>query len=161
MIVYHGSDTPVETPIMMKSARMLDFGEGFYTTFNREQAIRWAERVAAKRESETRFITEFELDLQKAIQALRMIRFEKADEQWLDFVCQNRMGTVPAESYDMVIGPVADDAVYTTIILYEQRVLDKDETIRRLKIQEPFNQVLFHTEKSLMFCQYLRHYEIG
>lgn len=90
-----------------------------------------------------------------------MIRFENPDEKWLDFVCLNRTGKTPPGLYDIAIGPVADDTVYTTILLYEQGVLDKDDAIKRLKVQELFNQVLFHTEKSLLFCHYLRHYEIG
>lgn len=62
MTIYHGSTVPVEIPQILKSARMLDFGEGFYTIFNHEQAIRWSERVAAKRETNIRIITEYALD---------------------------------------------------------------------------------------------------
>jgi hypothetical protein len=36
MTVYHGSTVAVETPIILQSERKLDFGEGFYTTPNRE-----------------------------------------------------------------------------------------------------------------------------
>jgi len=40
MIVYHGSDIVVKQPKILQSERMLDFGEGFYTTTNKEQAVR-------------------------------------------------------------------------------------------------------------------------
>jgi hypothetical protein len=38
LTIYHGSIIPVEIPKILKSERMLDFGDGFYTTSNREQA---------------------------------------------------------------------------------------------------------------------------
>ncbi len=161
MIIYHGSTVPVEEPKILKSERMLDFGEGFYATFNYEQAVRWTERVAAKRETNLRVITEYEFDLQTAEKELTINRFEKAEDKWLDFISMNRSGRLPSEPYDIAIGPVADDIVYTTITLYEQGILDRDETIKRLKVQELFNQILFHTDKSLKFCQYIKHYKIG
>ncbi|MDR3289092.1 MAG: DUF3990 domain-containing protein [Peptococcaceae bacterium] len=161
MITYHGGAVPVEPPKIMPSERKLDFGEGFYTTYNREQAIRWSERVAARRKTGVRIVTEYEFDLETAEMELQIIRFDKPDEAWLDFVSANRNGRALTESYDIVIGPVADDAVYMTVLLYEQGVLDKDTAIRQLKVQELFSQVLFHTEKSLRFCRYIRHETIG
>jgi hypothetical protein len=37
-------------------------------------------------------------------------------------------------------------------ILQSNRLLDKEEALKRLKIEKLFNQILFHTEKSLKFC---------
>lgn len=48
MNVYHGSDVIVEKPQILQSNRLLDFGIGFYTTSNKEQAIRWAEKVSIR-----------------------------------------------------------------------------------------------------------------
>ena len=62
MIIYHGSTVPVEVPKIMNSERKLDFGEGFYATYNREQAVRWAMRVAIRRKSETQIVTEYNFD---------------------------------------------------------------------------------------------------
>jgi len=157
MIIYHGSIIPVETPKIMQSERKLDFGEGFYTTYNHEQAIRWSERVAARHKARVRVITEYEFNMEAAEKELQIIRFNKPDEAWLGFVSANRSGRMLPEHYDIAVGPVANDAVYSTILLYEQGILDKDETIKRLKVQALFNQILFHTEKSLQFCRYIRH----
>ena len=49
MILYHASNVEVKNPMLVASNRMLDFGPGFYTTTNREQAIRFAKSVVAKR----------------------------------------------------------------------------------------------------------------
>ena len=38
MILYHGSNVAVESPALIKQNRYLDFGFGFYTTTNMEQA---------------------------------------------------------------------------------------------------------------------------
>jgi len=151
----------VKKPIIMPSERKLDFGEGFYTTYNREQAIRWAERVAARQKKDTRVITEYEFDLPAAEKVLGIVRFYEPDETWLDFISANRIGRKTSDSYDIAIGPVANDQVYTTVLLYELEILDKDTAIKQLRVQELYNQILFHTERSLQFCHYIRHEMIG
>jgi len=161
MIIYHGSTVPVEVPKIIKSERKLDFGEGFYTTFNREQAVSWSERVAKRRKTKVQIISEYEFDLEAAKKELQIIQFDKPDDDWLDFVNANRVGNGIAEAYDIAIGAVANDLVFASIILYEQGFLDREETIKRLKVQKLYNQVLFHTEKSLQFCRYIKHETIG
>ena len=42
MILYHGSIVVVENPEIRVGDRYLDFGYGFYTTNNKEQAVKWA-----------------------------------------------------------------------------------------------------------------------
>lgn len=48
MTLYHASNVEVRTPRIIRSTRMLDFGFGFYTTTNLEQAKRFAHRVFEK-----------------------------------------------------------------------------------------------------------------
>jgi hypothetical protein len=127
---------------------------GFYTTTNKEQATRWARRVAVRRNTEQQYITVYEFDYERAEKELKVIYFEKADDVWLNFICACRSGKIITEEYDLVFGPVADDNVYTTVQLFELGVLDKDETIKRLKVEKLYDQVLFHTEKALNLCSY-------
>ena len=154
MIVYHGSTIVVDKPQILQSERFLDFGTGFYTTTNKEQAASWARRVAVRRKTETQYITAYEFDYERAEKELRVIHFEKADETWLGFICTCRSGKIITEEYDLVFGPVADDNVYATVQLFELGVLDKDETIKRLRVEKLYDQVLFHTEKALSLCRY-------
>ena len=161
MIIYHGSTIPVEFPKIMLSERKLDFGEGFYTTYNREQAVRWSVRVQARRKTDTQVISEYEFDLETAKKDLRIIQFDEPDEKWLDFVSLNRSGRIISKPYDIAIGPVADDDVYGTVLLYEQGFLDKESAIKRFKVRPLFNQILFHTEISLKYFRYIRHETIG
>lgn len=51
MILYHGSNVTVDKPRLIKQNRFLDFGFGFYTTTNREQAVNFALKVANRRKS--------------------------------------------------------------------------------------------------------------
>jgi hypothetical protein len=154
MIVYHGSSTVVDKPCILQSERFLDFGTGFYTTTNKEQAFRWALRVAARRKVQTQYISVYEFDYEEAEKELKIIRFERADEEWLSSICACRSGKGITDEYDLVFGPVADDNVYATVQLFELGLLDKDETIKRLKVEKLYDQVLFHTEKALSFCSY-------
>ena len=154
MIIYHGSTVPVEAPDILRSERHLDFGEGFYTTSNREQAVSWANIVALRQEIETQFISIYEFDLEKAEKELTIIRFDEPDVEWLNFVCMNRSGRIHPTLYDMVFGAVANDRVYTVVQFYENGVYDEDEAIRRLKVDGLYNQILFHTEKSLKYCRF-------
>ena len=42
MYLYHGGLSIVDLPVIQDSQRLLDFGKGFYTTRNQEQAEKWA-----------------------------------------------------------------------------------------------------------------------
>jgi len=154
MIVYHGSTIVVDKPRILQSERFLDFGTGFYTTTSIDQATRWALRVAARRKAVTQYISVYEFDYERAEKELKVIHFKLADEAWLNFICACRSGKSIKEEYDLVFGPVADDNVYATVQLFELGVLDKDETIKRLKVEKLYDQVLFHTEKALSLCNY-------
>ena len=45
MIVYHGSNVEVRKPKLIRPIRTLDFGPGFYTSLNRNQAIEFVRKV--------------------------------------------------------------------------------------------------------------------
>ncbi len=149
MVLYHGSSMIVDEPKIFEGNRPLDFGEGFYLTTNKEQAKQWARRVALRNNSEICYISLFDFDYEDAIKELSVIRFDKADKEWLEFVCSNRRGVKNGKEYDVVIGPVADDKVYSVVIRYENGAYDLAEAVKRLKTEQLQDQILFHTEKSL------------
>ena len=49
LTVYHGSTQTVDSPICTLGRPKLDFGQGFYLTDIKEQAVRWAKALADKR----------------------------------------------------------------------------------------------------------------
>ena len=157
MIIYHGSTVPVEVPKIIKSERKLDFGVGFYTTSSKEQAFIWAEIVSERRETAEQFISVYEYDIEKAQKYLIIIKFDEPNEEWLDFVCANRSGKEMPNPYDIASGPVANDRVFRVVQFYENGVYDKAEAIKRMKIDKFYDQIFFHTEKSLEYCRFIKY----
>ena len=161
MIIYHGSDIAVTKPKIVIASRFLDFGEGFYTTASHEQAVRWAERVNRNRKSNQPIISIYDFDIDKAVDELQIIRFNTPGSEWLRFVTSCRSGKKTDSDYDIVMGPVANDNVYATVQLFETGILTEAETIIRLKVEKIYNQILFHTEKSLAFVSFKKYENAG
>lgn len=149
MIVYHGSNVVVAEPKLIKQNRFLDFGFGFYTTTNKNQAIAFAEKVYRRRKSGGKIVSVYELNETRAFSECNLLHFSSADEAWLDFVSQNRAGAYDGKTFDIVFGPVANDDVYTTFALYASGVLTKAQTLEALKIKKLYDQMVFTTEKAL------------
>ncbi len=156
MILYHGSNVTVEKLVLVKQNRFLDFGFGFYTTTNKEQAKDFAVKVTDKRKNGTATLNIYEVDETKAFAECKVLSFDEPDEAWLDFVAQNRQGMYSGEKYDLIYGPVANDDVYRTITLYMTGILSKEQTLEALKIRKLYNQLVFTSEKSLGYIKFQR-----
>lgn len=156
MILYHGSNVTVEKLVLVKQNRFLDFGFGFYTTTNKEQAKDFAVKVTDKRKNGTATLNIYEVDETKAIAECNVLSFDEPDEAWLDFVAQNRQGMYSGEKYNLIYGPVANDDVYRTITLYMTGILSKEQTLEALKIRKLYNQLVFTSEKSLGYIKFQR-----
>ena len=154
MILYHGSNVIVDQPKLIRQNRYLDFGFGFYTTTNREQAVNFAQKVTDRRKMGVATLNIYSVNEAVAFQECKVLQFDSPDEAWLDFVAANRQGTYQGEKYDLIYGAVANDDVYRTIALYMTGVLDKEQTLSSLKIRKLFNQLVFATEKSLQYLKF-------
>jgi hypothetical protein len=165
MTLYHGSDQIIKTPELRSSTRTLDFGAGFYTTTNKEQAVNFAVKVynRSMREGNTpkgKFISVYETDYEKMKQELDILHFNIADEAWLDFVMANRRSTYNSKKYDVIYGPVANDTIYRTLIAFENGILSATDTIARLKVRQLFDQMTFVSRHSLSFLKYSEFIEV-
>jgi len=159
MKLYHGSNIIVETPKITNRHNTLDFGSGFYTTDNKEQAENFAVKVYKRRGSEGNPIVNcYDFDFENS--DFSMLKFDVPDEKWLDFVVERRNGIDCSQNYDIVSGPVANDDVFGTIILYETGQLDKESAIKKFKVKDLYNQILFRNEKVLEKLHFLTHYKI-
>ena len=154
MILYHGSNVIVDQPKLIRQNRYLDFGFGFYTTTNRNQAVNFAQKVTDRRKMGEATLNIYSVNEAVAFQECKVLQFDSPDEAWLDFVAANRQGTYQGEKYDLIYGAVANDDVYRTIALYMTGVLDKEQTLSSLKIRKLFNQLVFATEKSLQYLKF-------
>lgn len=157
--LFHGGTHIIPQPAIREPARTLDFGRGFYLTTSKEQAERWVKNRLRNPDDEG-YVNSYNFDLHSASATLRVKIFESADEEWVDFVLANRMITGYSHDYDIVIGPVADDKVYTQFSLFEGGIISKDTLIRELKTYRLVDQYLFHTERALPHLHYVSHYSV-
>lgn len=149
MKLYHGSIVSVKNPNLRQGRPNTDYGKGFYTTIDFDQAARWARIRRDRAGGGNAVVSVYEVDddfLQK--KDFRIMEYNGATKEWLDFVVANRR-YAPLHDYDIVLGPVANDNLYATISLYENGELSAEAAVVQLKTHILFNQVSFHTDKAL------------
>lgn len=162
MIVYHGSNMIVDQPKLIRQNRTLDFGYGFYTTTNLDQAVNFAGKVTDRRGSGSPCISMYDVPEVEALQSrYKVLIFTEPDEDWLDFVFANRNGSYSGVHYDIVFGPVANDTIYRTFVAYEAGILTREETIARLKVKKLYNQMTFATEEVLKELKFIGEFAAG
>ena len=154
MTVYHGSNVEVKDPKILKPNRELDFGNGFYTTTNIDQAIAFAKRVTQNRGAGVATVSAYEIDETAAFPLCKVVKFDGVCDAWLDFVCDNREGAYAGPRYDLAFGPVANDDVYRTLYLFLAGEIDREETFKRLKVKALYNQLVFASPLALSFIRF-------
>jgi hypothetical protein len=152
--LHHGSDTRVERIDPARFKRFKDFGLGYYTTTDYAQAEKFARLTARKNKTSSMFAVSYEFEYSPA---LLVKRFGTPAEEWLDYVVGNRdiENPVDALTYDIIIGPVADDDVGTVVGNYLSGVYGKVGSTGARRIAINFletmnyrNQVVFKTAAS-------------
>ena len=125
MIVYHGSDHIVSTPVLGGGKRNNDYGPGFYMTESKELAREWA--CAGNADG---FANRYELDLSE-LRILNLNAPEYSILNWLALLAKYRSywqkGSIAEEAkvylqehffvdpepYDIIIGYRADDSYFS------------------------------------------------
>lgn len=160
MRLYHGSNVEVRKPSLRLSRKKTDFGRGFYTTTQKEQAEHWTSIKLDRAQKGRRVVSVFEIDdaLFKNPQ-LKIREFHGPDEAWLNFVVDSRKGI--EHDYDLVFGPVANDKVFTVVNLYESGVLDAPAAIAELKAYKTYNQLSFHTKRVIEKLRFVESYDVN
>lgn len=136
MRLYHASAEIVANPDIFHSRSKLDFGKGFYLTALRSQAEKYAGRFLFRRKEA--FINLYELD--DDMPEVRVKRFERYDEEWLDFVSNCRKGIID-DSFDIIEGGVANDKVFNTVDLYFSGAMSREDALGRLAFVHPNHQL--------------------
>jgi len=153
MKVYHGSYVEIEEIDLSKSVPNKDFGKGFYVTKFRKHAEDWAKVIGKKHKTEG-FVTEYIYYNVEFTERLCNIKyFNSYNEEWLDFVVENRNPFGKRHNYDIVEGPVADDKVQNKIGNYLKGMISKADFLEELKWHEDTHQICFCTTKSLLTLQ--------
>lgn len=145
MLFYHGSSQIVETPEIRIAKYNKDFYFGFYCTIMREQAQRWA----------TRFGTKGYINIYEYVpnNELKMLKFDKMTEDWLDFIAACRNGK--AHDYDIVEGPMADDTIYNYVQGFIDGKYSRTAFWELAKFKYPTHQISFHTVRALTILKFL------
>lgn len=151
MKLYHGSNLSIEKIDLSKGRPAKDFGRGLYLSGNSEQAEKMADNVVRRKGGEG-VVSVFECpdDILES-KDLKVLRFDGYSEAWLDFILQNRANRslVQTHDFDIVYGPIANDAVAVSIALYTDEFISKKELLRRLKYRHETYQYFFATEKAI------------
>lgn len=155
MRLYHGSNTKIEQVDLAKCKPYKDFGQGFYLTEIKEQAEQMARRTATIYGGDP-IVTEFEFD-ESALDVLSVKRFENPSEEWALFVMANRSreNTHPTHSFDIVVGPVADDTIATLFRNFDDGIIDLQMLVNGLRYKKISSQYFFHTESAIHYLRSL------
>ena len=140
IIVYHGSTERVENPICRFGRKNLDFGQGFYVTNLREQAVAWANNMARNRKKQA-MLNRYRLDRNAILKEAKCKVLKSYDEEWLKFIVGNRSGEGLAKEYDYVEGGVANDHVVDTVNLYIAGLIELHSALKELAKHQPNNQM--------------------
>ena len=163
MRLYHGSNLDIKEINLAMCRPYKDFGQGFYLTVIREQAENMARRVAMLYGGEA-VLNQYDLD-EKSLMGkdLKIKNFGvKTSEEWARFVKNNRNRKFTDVSspesnmdnkYDIVIGPIANDAMAVLFRQYENGMIDFDTMLKGMEYKETTNQYSFHTEKAVQLLK--------
>lgn len=156
LIVYHGTCFDFDKIDLSKSHNRRDFGKGFYTTVLENQSKEWGYRLSLRDKTDKYYIYVYQFVITPD---LKIKRFDSLNEEWLEFIKENRVKGGICHDYDVVIGAVADDNTMETVQLYLSGTLTADEAINRLKYFKPNNQVSFHTSNAISHLKLIRRDE--
>ena len=126
----------IEVPNLSKSKPYKDFGQGFYLSADKNQALRMAEQKTLQLLIGEPIVSEFEFD-ETLLQGneLKVKIFEDYSVEWANFILQNRdiHNQHPIHDYDIVYGPIADDGVTFQLRRYQAGAISIEELVKELK----------------------------
>lgn len=151
MILYHGSNTDIQTIDLTKGLRHKDFGKGFYLTPDKATAERMAKKKARLFGGTATLIT-YEMDDAALESGLKVKRFpEEASVDWLMFIVANRDRKNPEliHDYDIVVGPIANDGVVLQLTNYREGIYSPEQIAKLLQDKYLDQQYYFGSQKAL------------
>ena len=145
-ILYHGSNAEFSVPDLQYARDRRDFGRGLYTTLLKDQAAEWALTMHERYGGAGAFLYTFEL---VETNGLAILEYPEISVEWLGMVKDNRLNGGIQHSFDIIMGPVANDNTIRTVSLYVEGVYDAEDAMKRLRYFKANNQVSFHTQKAI------------
>ena len=161
MRLYHGSNTEIETIDLSRGRQGKDFGSGFYTSADYMQAVEFTSNVIRREGKGIPTVTSFEFD-ESAFEKLNVKRFEGYTKEWAEFILANRQNDTgrPIHSYDIVIGPMADENIYSYISDFINGIISREKFWKLIKYGCPTHQIVFCTNEALNCAKFIDYREI-
>lgn len=150
MKLYHGTVNEFDVPDPAKGRERTDFGVGFYTTDSERMADDWLKGEKGKH------INVYELTLSKIESCnLHIRRYESASVEWAKFVYNNRKNKLRSNHFDIIIGPLADNALNKWFGMIENAELTWEELAEKIQYHR-YNslQYCFKSQKSVKLLEY-------
>ena len=149
-IVYHGGYTTVKNPEIKAKKYTKDFGEGFYCTLLKEQAIKWASKYDTPVLNVYEYIENDKLNIKE---------FNTLSEEWLDFIINSRNGK--KHDYDIVVGAMADDQIYNYVSDLINGTITREAFWELAKFRYPTHQIAFCSDRTLKCLKFLEAMEVN
>lgn len=160
MILYHGSNVDISEINLSMSKVGKDFGCGFYLSPDKEQALELAIKKTELLGVGTPTLNVYKLDeLIFRTSGLSILEFQGYTKEWAEFVLMNRRNRTRSllHSYDIVIGPIANDAVGFQIRRFVSGIIDMPKFLEELKYMKGITmQYFFGTGKAISFLTKVR-----
>lgn len=156
--LYHGSNIKITDIDLSLCNPYKDFGQAFYLTTVKEQAMDVALARVDIFGGEP-IVNEFRFDenlLKDGTLTFKV--FDAYTEEWADFIFQHRDETIDPpyhHPFDVVYGPIANDRVGLQIRNYRLGNIDKAEFLRRLQYMKGITfQYAFCTTRAIEQLHY-------
>lgn len=149
MILYHGSNVAIEKIDLSLCKPYKDFGKGFYLTDIESQANDMASRRVKLSGYGSPIVTRYEFDESFLCDpAIKALVFPKVSVEWAQFILDNRDLNHKgfSHSYDIVVGPVADDTVAFQLRRYLLGGISLEKLVTELEYKGLNKQFFFGTE---------------
>lgn len=157
--VYHGSTTQHRKDLQninVKCGRAdLDFGQGFYTTSVKNQAIEWAKGRAFGPYKP--LVLTYKVDVDKIKRIMNGKFFKNAADDWVRYIFEHRMNIYDIgkdkDNYDYIYGHMADGKITLLIEKCKQNILTYHDFREKVYPTECrifyYDQLLFRTDLSI------------
>lgn len=153
--LYHGSNIEIDKIDLKKGRLGKDFGQGFYLSENKSQALKMAQTAVDREETGYPTVTTYLFDesLLHTHDALNVKIFEGYSKEWAQFVFLNRANKTESQAhdFDVVYGPIANDKVGVQIRRFMMKYIDIDQLVKELEFIHPTYQYFFGTERSISY----------
>lgn len=121
--IYHGTDIYFKDIDLKRGKHYKDFGNGFYLAYQKEQSRKMAQKLMKAHKNNTGYIYTYntvQAEIDRLYRIGKVRYFKEADLDWLDFVLKSRKTFRLWHSYDVVIGPTADDDTKLVLNAYNE-----------------------------------------